>query len=351
MAEEKASKKQKLDATFASEISLPSPQQRTFNGVTCPLVLQCNKPTATNEEAAQWVTDNQTWLEGALAKHGAVLFRGFPVKDADGCDGFVRAFKGWEDLSYEDSLSYAVRLRVKGRICTTNEGKTGGLVFHHEQAQTPKYPSKIFFFCERPATSGGGTGVCPSDEVCRRLEEKYPAFVKDCETKGVKYTGYLLPEADPTKGVGRGWKSFFGRETREEVEKRMKELQYTWEWDGDTLRTTSPALPAVHTLASGKRVFFNQVVAQIANALEFSSRSEGGAKASADDLDLDRYMTWGDGEAMDVEALKYAKTLCEESAVELEWQAKDVALLDNMQVMHARRLFEGPRRVMASLVH
>jgi alpha-ketoglutarate-dependent taurine dioxygenase len=48
--------------------------------------------------------------------------------------------------------------------------------------------------------------------------------------------------------------------------------------------------------------------------------------------------------------LQYAKQACDECAVELLWQAKDVALLDNYLVMHARRDFDGPRRVLASLV-
>lgn len=58
-----------------------------------------------------------------------------------------------------------MRLDITERVCTTNEGKKGGQVFHHEQAQTPLCPSKLFFYCEYPADEGGGTAVCPSDEV------------------------------------------------------------------------------------------------------------------------------------------------------------------------------------------
>lgn len=48
--------------------------------------------------------------------------------------------------------------------------------------------------------------------------------------------------------------------------------------------------------------------------------------------------------------LNEAKQLCEDVAVEMVWQPGDVALLDNYLVMHARRAFEGKRRVLASLV-
>ena len=175
----------------------------------------------------------------------------------------------WEDLSYEDSLSFAVRTRRCERICTTNEGKTGGIVFHHEQAQTPTWPSKLFFCCEKAATGGkgGGTGVCPSDALLKRLEAEHPEFIRDCVEKGVKYVRAPAPQTTPhtkchqssvhhargtgaasareersfcsgryssfmtdvqdtSKGVGRSWKSYFTVSTREEAEARMRELKY-----------------------------------------------------------------------------------------------------------------------------
>lgn len=341
----------KVLGEVAESITLPSPEQRVFDGVSCPLVLKCSKDDLKLADCVSWIEENQKELEALLAEHGTVLFRGFPLDSAEDLDMFVKAFKGWKDLSYTDSLSFAVRTHLTGRVCTTNDGKNGGLVFHHEQAQTPKWPSKVFFYCQNPASEGGGTGVCPSDIVLKKLEEKYPTFVKDCENKGVKYTAYLNPEPDPTKGVGRGWKSFFQRETKAEVEDRMKSLGYTWEWMADALlKCTSPKLSAV-CVAPGtkKRVFFNQIVAQIANAKEWSSRLGKEVKDSKD-IDLDRFMTFGDGSSMPVEVLVDAHKISDEAAVEVEWQKGDVALLDNMQVMHARRMYEGPRKVYASLV-
>lgn len=123
---------------------------------------------------------------------------------------------------------------------------------------------KVMFYCERPGTSGGGTGVCPSNIVLERLTAKYPDFIEKLEEKGcsidelscfwristrmefvydfglqgfhvlfmlltgVKYTAYLRADADPNKGVGRGWKQFFGKvvETKDEVEKRMVLMCY-----------------------------------------------------------------------------------------------------------------------------
>jgi len=334
-----------------SAVSLPEPEQRSFSGRKVPHVLQWESPEkGETSDATQWLQKNRAVVDAALSDAGAVLFRGFPLKTAEDFDAFVRAFSDYEDLPYEESLSFAVRLQVTGRVCTTNEGKTGGQVFHHEQAQTPFWPSKIFFFCETPADEGGATAVCPSDAVLARLAERHPQFVADAEAKGVKYTAYMAASNDASKGAGRSWKSFFGCDSVAAVEARMAELGYTWQWlENETLRCTSPALPAVRVAPgpAARRVFFNQLVAQIANATDFHDRS--GAEGKVEDV-LEKYITFGDGSKMDAKILNEAKQLCEDVAVEMVWQPGDVALLDNYLVMHARRAFEGKRRVLASLV-
>jgi len=82
------------------------------------------------------------------------------------------------------------------------------------------------------------------------------------------------------------------------------------------------------------------------NAKEWKLR----ANDTSEHLELDRFLTYGDGTSMEVPPLEYAKKILEENAVEIKWKKGDVALLDNYLVMHARRLYEGPRQVYASLV-
>ena len=45
-----------------------------------------------------------------------------------------------------------------------------------------------------------------------------------------------------------------------------------------------------------------------------------------------------------------AIALADALSYDLEWQAGDVALVDNFRVMHGRRPFVGKRRVLASLI-
>ena len=97
---------------MVTTIRLPEPEQKVFNGVELPLALKCNKPGVTLAETLQWVSDNMAELTRLKQHHGAILFRGFPLGKATDFDKFVEAFSGWEELPYEESLSYAVRLQV-----------------------------------------------------------------------------------------------------------------------------------------------------------------------------------------------------------------------------------------------
>jgi hypothetical protein len=215
------------------------------------------------------------------------------------------------------------------------------------------FPSDVFFYCQDRDLSepGGATGICPSWEVYRRIEEKYPDFIDQISKHGVSYTSLVThtPDQDPEKGVGRGWGTFFGKacDTKDEVESRMKELGYQWEWmdDKDLLRTTTPVLSAVREAPGSKRkVFFNQIPAMIANAKEF-------AKGKGHDASFDKFCRAGDGSSLNMDAILFAKEQCEETAVELEWLPSDVCLIDNFAAMHARRPFEGNRRkLLASLI-
>ena len=239
------------------------------------------------------------------------------------------------------------------------------MTFHHEQAAAPRYPSKLFFFCERPATTGGATGVTPSWRVLEALEAAFPAFVAECEAKGVRYAARLPAADDHTRGVGRSWRSFFTVPTRAACEARLAHYGYDWAWEGEgegaMLCMTTGVLPAVRAVPGPRggatRVFFNQMAAQaIANATEFAATGGGGGSgagdargASGDDY-AGPFLTFGDGSPVPMAPLRFAHRVAEAEAVEIEWAAGDVALLDNALVMHARRAFEGPRRVLASLV-
>lgn len=318
--------------------SITVPGQQSYSDGPFPLVLACQSQNPSLEDVTQWVNQNKSKLEEQLAQTGTILFRDFPLAADQDFDAFIRAFD-FGNFRYEDSLSNAVRVNRTERVFTANEAPPEVTIYlHHEMAQTPIYPSKLFFFCEQAAETGGATPLCRSDILFQKMEEEIPEFAKACEEKGLLYTNIMPAENDPNSGMGRSWQSTFRAESHEAAESRMLELGYSWEWLEDgCLKATTPVLPAVRVLPDGRKTFYNQLIAAFKGWKDTRN-------------DPSKAITLGDGTPLDKEAVLKAADLAEEITFDVPWQNGDVALVDNYLVMHGRRTFSGTRKVLASLV-
>ena len=290
------------------------------------------------EASEAWVSAHAEAVQSTLAQCGALVFRGFGLASDADFDRFIQAFS-WPNFTYAESLSNAVRRNRTPRVFTANEAPPDVQIYlHHEMAQTPVYPSRLFFFCEQPANGGGATPICRSDWLLERLHKVVPNFVDDCANKGVRYSQTMPAQDDLASGQGRSWRSTLSADDKTAAETKLAQLGYTWRWQADdALSVTTPILPAVRELADGSRSFFNQLIAAFFGWQD--SRNDGR-----------RAITLGDGSALDAVAMQSAVALAEELTVDLHWQLGDVALVDNLRVMHGRRPFQGERKVLASLV-
>ncbi|MEO1573656.1 MAG: TauD/TfdA family dioxygenase [Pseudomonadota bacterium] len=298
-----------------------------------PLVLAPEGGAALSA-SLRWIEAHRTQLLDQVAAHGVVLLRNIGAANAEDFDAVIRAF-GLPNFTYADSLSNAVRVNLTERVFTANEAPPDVSIFlHHEMAQTPIFPSRLFFFCEKSAEVAGQTPVCRSDALYDALLERVPDFARRCEALGVKYTNTMPGDDDPESGQGRSWRSTLNVDSAEAAEARLKSLGYSWDWrDDGALTATTPALPAVRTLRDGRKVFFNQLIAAY----------RGWA-------DLEKSIRFGDDSPMDAAGMAAAVELAESLSFDVPWQAGDVAVVNNFTVMHGRRPFQGTRRVLASLV-
>ncbi len=312
--------------------------QQEYDSKVFPLILECKTPDADLETALAWVREHSAELDQKAAEHGSILFRNFPTKTDMDFDAFIQAC-GFPNFQYKDSLSNAVRTNRTERVFTANEAPPEVTIYlHHEMAQTPIYPSKLLFFCEKPAEEGGATPLCRSDVLMEKLYEELPEFAKNCEEKGLKYTNVMPGADDAASGMGRSWQSTWSVDTKEEAEERMTKLGYTWEWLNDgCLRATTPKLPAVRDLGDGRKSFYNQLIAAFKGWKDTRN-------------DPSKAITFGDGTPLDPNDALRAADLAEEITFDVPWQQGDVAIVDNYVAMHGRRTFAGTRKVLASLV-
>ena len=311
--------------------------RQTFGDSVFPSAWTCGSEDAGLEGTLQWLRREAGGLLAEAEANGAVLFRGFPVAGPADFDAFVSAF-GLENFPYDRSLSNAVRVNHTPKVFSANEAPAEVSIFlHHEMAQTPLFPAKLFFFCWKAAEGGGATPLCRSDALFERIAVECGAFARQCEQKGLRYTNIMPGENDAESGQGRSWQHTFRADTRDAVERRMRELGYSWTWlDDGCLKATTPVLPAVRGAGGGRTVFFNQLIAAFRG---WKDRRNDPSKA----------ITFGDGQPLDRDEVMQVAGLADELTFDLEWRTGDVALVDNILAMHGRRSFRGTRKVLASL--
>lgn len=282
-------------------------------------------------EIDAWLVDQTANIEEALDDAGAVLLRGLPVATAQDFDDVVAVF----DLpvfSYEESLSNAVRINHTPRVFTANEAPPDVEIhLHHEMAQTPVSPSRLFFCCISPAEEGGATPLCQSELLLAAFSEQHPGWGNELREKGLRYVTRMPSENDESAGQGRSWKSTLGVDSREAAEARLADLGYDFAWQPDgSIKTVSPVLPGVIRIEEGRESFFHQLLAAY---LGWPGVRENPASA----------LSFGDGSPIPVEMLEALAALSGEFTHDLEWQAGDVAIVNNRLIMHGRRSFAGSR--------
>ncbi|CAO2161387.1 unnamed protein product [Urochloa humidicola] len=324
-------------ASFFQDARLP--QQRVAEGVTFPAVVVPTAPASATGGVEEFLaavrSERASRLEPLVRDAGALLLRGFPARTAADFDRTVDAF-GYEELPYVGGA--APRTNVVGRVFTANESPPDQKIpFHHEMAQVPTFPSKLFFFCEVEPKSGGETPIVLSHYVYKRMKEKFPEFVEKLEKDGLIYTRVLGEGDDPSSPIGRGWQSTFLTKDKDVAEERAAKLGMKLEWTDDGVKTIMGPIPAVKWDESrGRKIWFNSMVAAYTGWKDTRN-------------DPVKAVTFGDGSPLPADVIDECGKILEEECVAVPWQHGDILLIDNWAVLHSRRSFEPPRRILASL--
>lgn len=310
-----------------------------YSGDHFPTVIVNDGSVNTMQEAESWVKENITALQQELSCTGALLFRGFPVTDAESYDNFFSAF-GYKNFTYKESLSNAVRINYTELVFSANEApKEVEIYLHNEMAQTPIFPNVISLFCETTAEEGGATILCRSDLVYDAMAKAEPELTSKLATVGIKYTN-TMPNADnPNSAQGRGWQSTLSVDSVDQAEQKLHSLGYSWTWQSDgSLSAQTKALPAIKSIADGRQVFFNQMIAAYKGWKGVKENPSVG-------------LCFGDDSEIPKDFLDKACEVAEFNSYDLMWQDGDVAIVDNHLAMHGRRPYSGERvrRVLVAL--
>lgn len=288
-------------------------------------------------DLAALVAGHASAIEERLVEHGALVFRGFDVREAA---DFERACAAVSPQALDYTYRSTPRTALGGGVFTTTEYPPDQeIALHCENAYQRSWPLKVAFCCLTAPQTGGQTQIADVRRVTAALD---PHLLDRFERLGVKYVRHYRPHVDLP------WEVVFQTSDRAELAAfcERQGIEHTW-LDATTLRTQQVNQGTARHPVTGERVFFNQahlfhlsnMQAPVARTLQRMYGEQ-----------VPRNTYFGDGSAIPEEDLQRIRDAFLREEVCFDWQAGDVMLLDNMQMAHGRKPFTGARKVVASLL-
>ncbi|MEW1583180.1 TauD/TfdA family dioxygenase [Streptomyces microflavus] len=271
-----------------------------------------------------------------LVQSRAVVFRGFGVS-GDSYDGVA-------DLLLPDRLAYvhgnSPRTKVGRNLYTSTEYPAEfEISMHNEMSYAHAWPSRILFFCDIAAATGGATPVVDGKLWLDSIDPE----VREAFRAGVRYTQNL----HDGMGFGKSWQATFETDDRAEVEAFLNRAEAEWTWLPDgTLRVTQVRQATLKHPVTGTEVWFNQ-------ADQWHTAGLGEDAAALAELmpeeDLPQNAHFADGSPIPAEYITHVQEVGMKVAVDVGWEVGDLLFVDNVAVGHGRRAFTGERRILVAM--
>jgi alpha-ketoglutarate-dependent taurine dioxygenase len=299
-----------------------------------PLLVE---PVPGGGDLTGWAEAHRDWIEQQLGRHGALLFRGFPLKAAEDLERLVAASFGGS-LEYTERSS--PRSQVSGKIYTSTDYPPEMPIFlHNEQSYNRVFPLRILFFCLLPAEQGGATPIADVRKVYQRID---PGVRRRFAREGYLYVRNF------GDGFGLSWQEAFGSEDPSAVERYCRENGIVAEWkDKGRLRTRQLRRAVGAHPRTGEPVWFNHLTFFHVSTLE--PRVRAALTAELADEDLPNNTFYADGSPIEPDAMDHLRAAYHAETLAFPWQRGDVLMLDNMLTAHARQSFSGPRKIVVAM--
>ena len=288
-----------------------------------------------------------------LLKHGALLFRGFPVECAAHFATFI------ETLGLGNFVNYiggdSPRDKVEEKVYTSTEAPPAlRIPLHQELSFIKKHPRHIYFYCDIAPASQGETIIGDARRIYQAID---PAVRQRFEAKGLTYTSNYYHQSQIMRWMNRiqrshkSWTEVFETEDRQDVEQKCRSNEFEWQWTKRGWIKIMQTRPATleHPLTMEK-VWFNQ-----AHLYDFNPRLLGWGRYLGSKLFYFRKFTrlheimHADGSKVARDDLYHILDVLQQNTVAFPWQKGDVMVLDNILAMHGRAPFQGSRRILTAL--
>lgn len=244
---------------------------------------------------------------------------------------------GCQLLDYEFGSTPRTELK-SGVYSSTEYPEDQEILLHNEMSYTTRWPERVWFFCEKPSTTGGETPIADSREVYRKLD---PKITKIFEEKKLLYIRNYIP------GLDVPWQKVFNTSDKKIVASMCHAMDINYRWQGDELKTWQLCQSVTAHPKTQEVVWFNQ-----AHLFHHSSLSpeyrELLTSMFAED-ELPRNVMFSDRTPIPESMLEEIKGVMHEEKQKLSWQQGEIMILDNLLFAHGREPFQGERRIAVAM--
>lgn len=324
-----------------------------INKEQLPLVIQPGRTFSSMSDFLSALALEKETLRQKITTHGGVLFRGFPLKNADDFSEFIKQLGLGQFVDYIGGDS--PRNKIKDGVYTSTEAPPAiKIPLHNELSFVKYFPRHIYFFCEIPSLVGGETIIADARRV---LDAVNPVIKQRFIDKSIRYVScYYYKSAvmnllNKMQRSHSSWMTVFETDSKEEVEKKCKQHEFDYQWNKNDWLRISQVRPAILAHPETKEnVWFNQ-----AHLYDFNPKLLGAWRYVGAKLFYWRKYTryhevfYGDHSAIPRSDLYHVMDVLDNQTIAFPWQKGDALVLDNVLTMHGRNIYEGKRRVLAAM--
>lgn len=304
-----------------------------------------------SEKVSQFLEEigSTGWFNKQIQDHGTLVLRGLGSTDPATITKFIKII-GFSngDIPFVQVGSTATRTKLSDVLTTANEGNPDLYIGqHNEFSRFVKYPTKLFFACQKINGQGGETPITHGAEMFDALYKKDSVGTERLGKEDILFN-QIWPFITPNR---TSWYDFFcfGRNIKPEddlaTRKAKAELlikEYVSEdfyWDKENnlvVNEHSEPIKKYHR-PDGEEfpVFFNSLPVYY----------EDYKGSFCDSYKKTSVITYDNGKQIPDEYLENVLQKSIDLAYSHAWQEGDIAIVDNYQVSHGRAPWKNGDRV------
>ena len=304
--------------------------------VPLPLILDSNDFYNNSVESLlQYNNTEQSKIYNHLAKHGAILYRGFQINDINELELIATSLSFTCD-TYVGGDSPRTKLTQK--VYTSTEYPADQIIaLHNEMSFSNKYPRYLLFYCEVPSLYGGETPLADNRELYRLLPSD---LVEKYRNKKLKY----IMNLHNGYGIGKSWQDVFETNSKAEVERILKKRGISYQWElNENLRISEIVQPVICHPKTNEWIFISQAHQWHPSNLDINTYES--LLSIMPETEFYHYVCHANNEPLDIYDLNLTRQIIDEIKVTAPWFRNDILLIDNLLVMHGRNPYQGERKI------